>query len=801
MKNWIILLISIITCLKVFSQETHTWIYEVSQEPREHPVNMTHLNLTVSFNPYKGQVFGKVIHTFIPLRDKVDSIYLDAPEIEILKVNRGLKSLQWKIRDQGVWIYADSPFLGGKIDSIAIEYQCTPKKGIYFIGWNDSTARSRKQIWTQGQGIDNRYWIPMYDDMNDKVITETHILFDAKYQVLSNGNLISKKSEKNNSNTWHYKMDHPHAPYLLMIGIGEYQIEKRVTKSGTPVNLWYYPEHPERVKPTYLYSTECIEFLEEQTGIPYPWKSYSQIPVQDFVYGAMENTTATVFGDFLWVDDRMFIDRNYIGTNVHELTHQWFGDYITARSARHTWLQESFATYYPKKFMQKIYGEDYYEWQLRNEHNSALKASEKDLLPVLHSHAGSSRWYPKGSAIIDMMAYTFGENEFKRVIHHYLKKYAYQSVETQDLYKSFQDTLGLSPFWFFDQWLYRGGEPHYQLNWKILGNGRDNELQLFVSQLQPQLELTGLFQMPVKIEINYKDGSRELKEILVSKKDECFSFNLENNKEVSFVLFDPGSRILKKLTYNRSWDQLKAQASAASHMIDRYDALVEMRNISLSEKLDFLHQRYAQEKFHAMKTEILKQIKLSATEASWNIRKQAVTDKSVEVRAAVWNEWPEWKSEHWDYVSIALKDSAASVITAVLENAWIQFPEKHNLILQLTGNWPGPAHKLEILKLELSLRSGDTAAIPKLVDLASPGFEFITRQNAMDALKRSNILTQDLILSMFEGVGNANFKLSSVCEQTLSDYSRQTKWLELIKSVYHNYATSLELNPKLEKYK
>ncbi|GIV43323.1 MAG: hypothetical protein KatS3mg035_0446 [Bacteroidia bacterium] len=133
-----------------------------------------------------------------------------------------------------------------------------------------------------------------------------------------------------------------------MLGIGEYGIEKRQTKSGTPVYLYYYPDQPQKVQPTYLYSTECIEFMEKETGIPFPWESYSQIPVQDFMYGAMENTTATIFGDFYHVDPRGFLDRSYIRVNVHELTHQWFGDLITHRSPTDIWLHESFATYYPQ---------------------------------------------------------------------------------------------------------------------------------------------------------------------------------------------------------------------------------------------------------------------------------------------------------------------------------------------------------------------------------------------------------------------------------------------------------------------
>ena len=57
------------------------------------------------------------------------------------------------------------------------------------------------------------------------------------------------------------------------------------------MNFYYYPEQEDQIEPTYRYSKEMFEFFENEIGVAYPWKTYSQIPVQDFMYGAMENTT------------------------------------------------------------------------------------------------------------------------------------------------------------------------------------------------------------------------------------------------------------------------------------------------------------------------------------------------------------------------------------------------------------------------------------------------------------------------------------------------------------------------------
>jgi aminopeptidase N len=81
----------------------------------------------------------------------------------------------------------------------------------------------------------------MYDDMNDKFITETAITFDKNYEVLSNGLLKKKTTNKDNTVTWQYAMSKPHAGYLLMLGIGKYSIKKTKSGKGVPMNLYYYP--------------------------------------------------------------------------------------------------------------------------------------------------------------------------------------------------------------------------------------------------------------------------------------------------------------------------------------------------------------------------------------------------------------------------------------------------------------------------------------------------------------------------------------------------------------------------------
>ena len=373
--------------------------------------------------------------------------------------------------------------------------------------------------------------------------------------------------------------------------------------------LYSYPEFPERITPTYWKSEEAMDFLEAEIGIPYPWGTYSQVPLADYIFGAMENTTATTFGDFYHTDARGWMDRSYVNTNIHELTHQWFGDLITARSLKGLWLQESFATFYPHLFTRLTGGQNSYDWSRRELHNQALAAGEKDRLPIVHPASGNARVYPKGAAVIDMMRYTFGEEPVRRVIKHYLQHHAFGNVETNDLYLSFQDTLGISPDWFFEQWLYKGGEPHLKItqNQVLVPQltGASNDVVVEIEQIHQVDELTGYFKMPIVVEAHYTDRSKDSVRVWISGMRTTVRVPNTTGKTLAFVLVDPGSQILKKVTYPKSSTELFAQVQYAPNAIDRYDALVALDSdtILAAQRVQNLERVIRNEKFSPLRNE------------------------------------------------------------------------------------------------------------------------------------------------------------------------------------------------------
>jgi len=161
------------------AQRTARFYHEPELDPPERQVDMQHMRLEVSFVPKSGLVRGTVTHHFVPLRERIDSLFLNGPGIRVLSAELNGRPVPFRATTAGLTFRFSPPLRWDERDSLRIAYEATPRRGIYFVGWNDPTDRSRKQIWTQGQGIDNRHWFPCHDELNDKVTTETIITFDS----------------------------------------------------------------------------------------------------------------------------------------------------------------------------------------------------------------------------------------------------------------------------------------------------------------------------------------------------------------------------------------------------------------------------------------------------------------------------------------------------------------------------------------------------------------------------------------------------------------------------------------------
>lgn len=403
-------------------------------------VDFLKIEATITPNPKTKSISGEVELIFKILKD-TDSVYLDAKNMNVVDFNDN--KVQISTSKEKIWLV--KKFASGKDYSVQFKYEATPKQTFYFMPDGD--------MWTQGQGKYTSHWLPSLDDTNDKIEFDLTIVAAKEKTVIANGKLI-ETTEENSFKKWKFDMENSMSSYLVAVAVGDFNKETLVAESGVPLHFYFKPRDQSKVEPTYRYSKRIFDFLEKEIGVPYPWQDYKQVPVRDFLYAGMENTSATFFSEAFLVDSIGFNDRNYMNVNAHELAHQWFGNMVTAKSDEHHWLQEGFATYYALLAEREVFGDSYFYWQLYQnaEHLKAMSDEGKGE-SLLNPKASSLTFYQKGAWALHVLREYIGEENFKNAIKAYLEKYKYQVVTTEDFLNEIRAVSEVDITSFEKNWL------------------------------------------------------------------------------------------------------------------------------------------------------------------------------------------------------------------------------------------------------------------------------------------------------------------------------------------------------------
>jgi len=405
-------------------------VFSFSQQIQS--VDFKSIHASLAINPVKRNVVGQCEYLF-DVKNKLDTIRIDAQKMEFTDVK--INGYRVKSSNNKKELLLFEGFRKGQ-NKLTFSYEAFPTQAMYFVNW-DFTKEDAKpeelngQIWTQGQGKNTSNWLPCIDNANDKAIFSLDIAFEKSFGVISNG-VLTKVTPAGEEFIWHYAMKQPMSSYLLMLAIGHFSKLEDRALSGIPLEMYFESEDSIRTEPTYRYSTRIFNFLESEIGVPYPWEVYKQVPVRDFLYAGMENTSATIYSKDFVVDAIAYNDRNYLNVNAHELAHQWFGNLVTAKSGKDHWLQEGFATYYALLAEREIFGDNYFYNKLWRSAQQIKEASKNDVIPILNEKASSLSYYQKGAWALHALHEALGKEKFNEVIRNYLTKYAYANVTTAD---------------------------------------------------------------------------------------------------------------------------------------------------------------------------------------------------------------------------------------------------------------------------------------------------------------------------------------------------------------------------------
>jgi len=547
--------------------------------------DLKHTKLEVVFDWQKQQLIGTATLTLAPHFYPQTELVLDAKGMELTAVQligKDILRLQYEYDGRKLAIKLPKTFHRDDELMVQVQYVAKPNeikikgsnaieadKGLYFVNPYEKEPFKPRQIWTQGETEANSCWFPTIDAPNVKTTQEMFITVENDLLTLSNGKLVASVKNVNGTRTDHWKQDKPHAPYLFMMAVGKYSV---VRDQWRNVNVDYYveKEYAQYAKAIFGRTPEMMEYFSKILDYPFPWDKYSQVVVRDFVSGAMENTSASVFMEQVQVDNRYLLDDNWDNIIAHELLHHWFGDLVTCESWANLPLNESFANYGEYLWQAHKYGRAEADYLWRDELQNYLAESETKQEPLIRyryqdkEEMFDSHSYSKGCLIMHMLRNYVGDEAFFASLQQYLKKYAYKKAEIHDLRLMFEEVTGEDLNWFFDQWFMSAGHPQLAVRDSV----SNQELILTVAQ-QQDTTYTPLYRLPLYVDIWVK-GKKQRHHIDITEREQTFRFPVAATPEL--VLFDGETQLLGTVEHPKSPARLIYQLQHSDRLLAKLAA-------------------------------------------------------------------------------------------------------------------------------------------------------------------------------------------------------------------------------------
>jgi aminopeptidase N len=537
-------------------------------------VDIQHLALEIDVDPANRSVAGTATLQVAVIAADTKAVELDAVElvIEAVTVNR----LPARSRHDGrkLRIELPAPAAAGSELVIAVTYRGAPRRGLYFIAPDEGYPDKPVQVWSQGQDEDSRYWFPCFDAPNAKATSELRVTVPAHLFAVSNGALVSDRTDGTGAaarRTLHWQLDVPHSCYLITLAIGDFAtIETRWR--DTPVVYYVERGREAAAERTLARTPQMLELFSRLFGVAYPYPRYAQVFVADFIFGGMENTSATTLTDTVLLDQRAALDYDVDSLVAHELAHQWFGDLVTCRDWGEGWLNEGFATYSEYLWREHHEGRDAADLELetwaemyfgedasRYRRTIATKHYEEPI-DIFDHHL-----YDKASRVLHMLRGVVGDDAFWASLAHYLDKHRHGVVESRDLARAVEDATGKNLDWFFSQWILDGAG-HPELDVAIRWDAGQELATVTVEQTQKIEGKTPVFRIPTRVRFRVGDRDRDIAIELVDAKH---VFHVPLDAEPSQAIFDPGRGVLAAVKVTKPEPMWIAELAGAELATDR----------------------------------------------------------------------------------------------------------------------------------------------------------------------------------------------------------------------------------------
>jgi aminopeptidase N len=399
---------------------------------------------------------------------------------------------------------------------------------------------NKKVTWTLSEPFSARNWFPCKQVLTDKADSVfVFITTDNHLKAGSNGLLTAQIPLENNRIRYEWKSHHPTAFYLISFAVADYMdysfyAGNESEADSILIQNYIYNDNAffEQNK-TSIDRTKAFILLFSDLFGDYPFRDEKYGHCVAPMGGGMEHQTMTTLANFSYL------------LVAHELTHQWFGDYVTCGRWQDIWINEGFASYGEYLAYQYLLSQDDADSWMTREHDLVKSLPDGSVYVPDDQIDDENRIfdyrlsYAKGAAIIHMIRQeTDNDSLFFEILREFLNRYKNSCATGRDFLDLVEEKTGRDFDWFYDQWYTGEGFPIHTFNWYHDGDS------LFISSLQTTSAGTALFnvRLDLKISINGKDT-------IISKRQnssfESWSVYLPGN--VSSLQVDPENWLIMKV--------------------------------------------------------------------------------------------------------------------------------------------------------------------------------------------------------------------------------------------------------------
>ena len=376
-------------------------------------------------------------------------IELDLVGLLVTKVGvTGASARQWRHRRGRLVVRFDGDVAVGTVVTLVVDYRGSPRPVLLPVGeagWEELTDG----VLVAGQPHGAPSWFPCNDRPDDKASYRFTVTAPTRYTVVANG-LLTGRSIRGGRTTWVYEQDEPMAPYLATVQIGPYVRRTwPASAAGTPVSVVHPHELAGFVDAAFAAQTAMLDAFAGMFG-PYPFPSYTVVVTRDALEIPLEAQTLSTFG------------ANYARTDwqaqrliAHELSHQWFGNSLTASAWRDIWLHEGFACYSEWLWSEAAGGLT--ADRHARLHHARLRALPQDLTLADPGPKDmfDDRVYKRGALFLHALRLTIGSTAFFALLKRWTTEYRYSSVTSTMFEHTAGEVTGQNLRPIFSAWLER----------------------------------------------------------------------------------------------------------------------------------------------------------------------------------------------------------------------------------------------------------------------------------------------------------------------------------------------------------